>query len=206
MKKEKNKYNLADITNKLVNSGLVLFDGNTLKNIFEIENKITFFTVLKNFINNKILIKVERNNYLLNNKNVDNFNIANLVYCPSYISFETALNFYGILSQFPYEITSVTTKKTIKKEINGFVYSYAHIKSDLFFGYVKKNNILIAEPEKALLDQIYFNLKGLKNISLDEYDFSVIKKGKLKEYYSKYPKTKQTAKMKDIINRILNLC
>jgi len=206
MKKINNRYNLADITNKIINSGFVLFDNKTLKDIFEIEKNVTFFAVLKKIVDNKILIKIERGRYLLNNKDIKTFNIANLLYSPSYISFETALNFYGILSQFPYEITSATAKKTMNKKVNDVSYSYSHLKNDLFFGYAKKNNSLIAEPEKALLDQIYLSLKGFRKINIDEYDFSIVKKGKLKEYYRKYPKTKQNKKMKDIIRQILELC
>jgi len=206
MKKIKNRYNLADITNKVINSGFILFNNKTLKDIFEIEKKVTFFTALKKLIDSKILIKVERDKYLLNDKNIKTFNIANLLYSPSYISFETALNFYGILSQFPYEITSVTTKKTMNKKFNDINYSYVHMKNDLYFGYIKKDGILIADPEKAILDQIYISLKGFKKMNIDEYDFSIIKKGKLKEYYLKYPKTRQNAKMKSIINQILELC
>ena len=206
MKKIKNRYNLANITNKIINSSFVLFDNKTLKDIFEIEKNVTFFAVLKKIVDNKILIKIERGKYLLNNKDIKTFNIANLLYSPSYISFETALNFHGILSQFPYEITSATAKKTMNKKVNDVSYSYIHLKNDLFFGYAKKNNSLIADPEKALLDQIYLSLKGFRKINIDEYDFSIIKKGKLKEYYMKYPKTKQNKRMKDIINQILELC
>lgn len=203
MKKEKNNYNLANITREIINSGFIIFDNRTLKSIFKIKNNNTFFPILRKMVNNKIIVKLERNKYMLNNGNVDSFYIANAIYSQSYISFETALNFYGILSQFPYEITSATTKKTIQKNINGFTYSYTHIKRNLFFGYEKKNNILIAEPEKALLDQIYISLRGFKKINLDEYDFSRIKKIKLKEYFDKYPKMKQTIKMRHIINEIL---
>lgn len=206
MKKIKNRYNLATITNKIINSGFVLFDNKTLKDIFEIEKNVTFFAVLKKIVDNKILIKIERGRYLLNNKDIKTFNIANLLYSPSYISFETALNFHGILSQFPYEITSATAKKSMNKKVNDISYSYSHLKNDLFFGYVKKNNSLIAEPEKALLDQIYLSLKGFKKTNIDEYDFSIVKKGKLKEYFLKYPKTKQNKRMKDIVKQILELC
>lgn len=206
MKKENNKYNLANITNKILHSGFIIFESNKLKNILEIENNNTFFPILRKMVENNIIVKLERNKYILNNKNIHSFNIANSLYPQSYISFETALNFYGILSQFPHEITSATIKKSIRKSINGFIYSYTHIKNDLFFGYEKNNGVLIAEPEKALLDQIYLSLRGFKSINLDEYDFSTIKKGKLSEYYNKYPKINQTQKMRHIINEILKIC
>lgn len=203
----KNKnINLIDISNKIKDSDLVLFNQKSLHDILQIKNRRTFFSVLKKMTDSKIISKIERGKYLLNSKNIQSFNIANLIYSPSYISFETALNYYGILSQFPYEITSATTKKSKNKQIFDIFYSYSHLKNNLYFGYEKVNNILIALPEKAILDQIYLSLKGYKKINIDEYDLEIIKKTRLKQFFKKYPKTKQTQKMELIINRILDLC
>ena len=46
----------------------------------------------------------------------------------------------------------------------------------------KDKGFLIASPEKALLDYIYFGNKGLRNKEFDEMDFSVIDKRKLRLY------------------------
>ncbi|HQL12379.1 MAG TPA: hypothetical protein PK507_05165 [bacterium] len=204
MNKTKNKYNLANITNKIINSGFIIFTSKTLKEIFGVNNNPSFFSILNKMVDSNILIKLERGKYLLNidRKEADKFFIANSLYSPSYISFETALNFYGILPQFPYEITSATVKKSVKKNIDNVVYSYTHIKNSLFFGYEKKGNILIANPEKALLDQIYLSLKGFKKIDINDYNLTNIKKTVLKEYFSKYPRIRQTKKMREIINKI----
>lgn len=198
--------NLIDIANKIKTSGLIIFNHKNLNDLLQIKNKRTLFSVLKKLTDNKIILRIERGKYLLNSKNIKTFNIANLIYSPSYISFETALNYHGILSQFPYEITSATTKKSTKKQIFNIHYSYNHLKTNLYFGYEKINNVLIAFAEKALLDQIYLSLKGHKNISINEYDLEKIKKTKLKEFLKKYPQTKQTQKMKLIVNQILDLC
>ena len=37
---------------------------------------------------------------------------ANYLYQPSYISLDSALSFYGVITGFSYKITSVSTKKT----------------------------------------------------------------------------------------------
>ena len=206
MKKTINTYNLSKITKKIIESGFILFNTKTLKDIFEIDKPASFSAVLKRIVANKILLRLEKDKYVINDKPVKTFNLANLLYESSYLSFETALNFYGILSQFPYEITSATIRKTISKTALGGEYRYTHLKPELFFGYVKLDGFLIATPEKALLDQIYLSLKGWKKINIDEYDFSIIKKNRLKEYYAKYPKINQTQKMAEIINKILKLC
>lgn len=206
MKNLRKTYNLSAITKKILESGFILFNGKTLRDISEIRNKASFSTIIERLLSNKILLRLEKDKYLVKNRAVNPFNLANLLYSPSYISFETALNFYGILSQFPHELSSATLKKTASKKIMGQLYSYTHLNAKLFFGFIKRDGFLIANPEKALLDQIYLALKGWKKINLEEYDFSIIKKGRLKEYYSYYPQTKQTQKMRIIIDKILKLC
>lgn len=91
------------------------------------------------------------------------FIIANRLYAPSYISLEMALSFYGIIPESVYTVTSITSRRTknLKTDIGQF--SYTSIKPDLFFGYrlesFGKNNFMIAEPEKAILDFFYNNPK-----------------------------------------------
>ncbi len=206
MNKARKTYNLSEITKKILESDFILFNGKTLKDISGIKNKASFSTVINRLLANKILLRLEKNKYLVKDRAANSFNLANLLYGPSYISFETALNFYGILSQFPHEVSSATLKKTVSKKIMGQQYSYTHLKPELFFGFVKHNGILIANPEKALLDQIYLARKGWRKINLEEYDFSIIKKGRLKEYYARFPEIKQTQKMSTLIDKILKLC
>ncbi|MDO8741651.1 MAG: hypothetical protein Q7J11_00725, partial [Candidatus Roizmanbacteria bacterium] len=117
-------------------------------------------------------------------------------------SFESALSFYGVLSQFPYEVTSATLGQTRSKKFNEKEYGYYHLKKSLFWGYIKEDNYLIADKEKALADQLYLSSKGIKKIHLEEYDLSLINKSKLKSYILKYPQTNQfkkaTANFKNI--------
>lgn len=97
----------------------------------------------------------------------DPFIIANFIYSPSYISLESALNYYSIIPDIPFGTTSVTIKKTKIFKIKSYgVFYYNHLKSDLFFGYknviVEKNySYNIAFPEKALFDYIYLKAKGI---------------------------------------------
>lgn len=185
------RYNLGATTKKIYESGLSLFSLKTLRDILEIQKEGTLFSVIKKLLKTSVLIKIERNKYLLKSAKISDFTLANFLYQPSYISFESALNFYGILSQFPYEISSVTTRKTTKKEFEGKIFTYTQIKKDLFWGYEKKENFIIAFPEKALLDQLYLAAKGYKGINLDEYDLSRVRISRLREYLYKYPKTRQ---------------
>jgi predicted transcriptional regulator of viral defense system len=188
-------YNLAVITQKLHNSGVVLFTVRSLRDILGVEKNSSFFSLLFRLVQSGVLTKLERGKYALAGKNIPDFSLANFLYAPSYVSLESALNFYGILSQFPYEVTSITPKKPRRKVVSGKTFSYVHVKKSLFWGYEKKSGFLIAVPEKALLDQLYFAVKGLKSISLDEYDFSLINISKVERYLEKYPSTNQFNKL-----------
>jgi len=174
--------------NAINDSGKKAFLTKDLQNLLEIDSKRTLEDLIKRFLDEKILISLEKGKYLLGNAEVSDFEIAQFLYSPSYISFETALNYYGILSQFPVEITSVTTKSTQKKEVLEKMYTYSQISTSLFTGYIKEGDALIALPEKALLDQLYMIAKGLKTKQyLDEMDYSAIDKAKFQEYFKLLP-------------------
>ena len=89
------------------------------------------------------------------------FLIANKAYSPSYVSLESALNYYGLIPEAVANITSVTTRKTntINYDIGEFIYK--SIKPTLMFGFnlVFYNNFTfkIATVEKALVDFLYLN-------------------------------------------------
>jgi len=187
-------YNLVVLTKKIYNSGFEFLTLQTLKAVLGIKQKASLFKIIKKLIEAEVLLKIEKNKYILKDIKIKDFALANFLYQSSYVSFESALNFYGILSQFPYEITSITTKKSVKKEFQGKLFTYAQIKKNLFFGYQKRENYLIAYSEKALLDQLSFNSKGLKTLNLDEYDFTSLKISRLKEFLKKYPRTRQFEK------------
>lgn len=198
-------YNLALLTKKLYESGFCLLTTKTLRDIFEIPNENTFFKTVNKLRQQKILTKIERNKYLLSSATVNTFELANFLYSPSYVSFESALNFHSILPQFPYEISSATLKKSKSKKWEKKVFVYYHLKKKLFFGYFKKNNFLIAYPEKALLDQLYFVAKGLKSLNLDECDFSSINKMRLKEFLRLFPRTSQFNRIVEELSKFARL-
>jgi predicted transcriptional regulator of viral defense system len=131
-----------------------------------------------------LLIRLKRGMYILNSNDrkidPDKEYIANRLYEPSYVSLEYALNFYGLIPERVIDITSVTTKKTarFKNAMGSFVYQ--HIKPDAFRGFKAVSGqgglvFFIAEPEKAICDFFYLNLKemraGDKEIFKDSYRF-----------------------------------
>lgn len=92
----------------------------------------------------------------------DLYFLANRLRQPSYVSLETALRFYNLIPENVFSITSVTTQKPAEWQTPLGHFSYRSVKPDLFFGYAPVGDsptFLIADPEKALLDMLYFNPK-----------------------------------------------
>jgi len=163
-----------------------LFSIQDAKKIFKIEKEKTLYELLQRLEKAEIIDRIKNGKYIFLFRDVNDFELANFLVNPSYISLESALSFYGILPQFPYTITSVTilrTKKIIYKEKE---YEFCHLEKKYFFGFVKIDKFLIATPEKALIDELYFMSKNLRKIYLKDLDLSLIDKVKFKKLIKKY--------------------
>jgi len=163
-----------------------LFSINDAKKVFNIEKDNTLYKILQRLEKKDIIRRIENGKYLFSFIEVSDFEIANFLTSPSYISLESALSFYGILSQFPYTITSITSKKSKRVIYEDKEYEFIHMESKYLYGFFKKNNFLIASPEKALIDELYFIAKKLRIISLEELDLTNINKKHLKSIVKKY--------------------
>lgn len=184
-------YNLAAAAKTLYDSRLALFTAKTLRDLFGPDlPQATFFSLLARLVDSGVLRRLERDKYLLTGGAVHEFSIANFLYEPSCISLETALNFYGVLPQFPYEIASVTPRKPVVKTLDGKTYRYTRLKPSLFWGYDSAPGFLIAHPEKALLDLLYLQSKGLARVPLDEMDFSKLDRARFEVYARRFPPLK----------------
>ena len=111
-----------------------------------------------------LFLKVRNGLYALRIDQPRDEAIANRLYAPSYISFEYALSRYGIIPESVYTITSATTRITREFIVNNKSFTYSHIKKQAYRGYrtekIGDMTVLMAEPEKALVDYLYFvNLK-----------------------------------------------
>lgn len=134
-----------------------------------------------------ILTKIKRGLFQLTFNPVDVKRIANQIYYPSYLSFESALSLHGILSQVPYTQTFATPKRSKKIVLWGTEAEFRQLQKDLYFGYRLENGIYIAEPEKALLDQLYLVSRGKAELNIEELDLARIDQGKFDDYSKKFP-------------------
>jgi len=82
--------------------------------------------------------------------------LANQLYRPSYLSGLWALGHYDMIPERVMWLTSVTPRVPRRFENAFGVFEYRHLKQNAFFGYVTVGDgaaaVLVAEPEKALLD------------------------------------------------------
>lgn len=171
---------LNELKNKTKN--YPLFKLEDIFKLFPEANRRVVLNQLNFWTKKGYIEKIRRGVYKLSDFEIkDTFLLTNFIYAPSYISLETALNYYGFIPDIPFAVTSVTTNKTMIFKIKNYgVFSYSSIKPDLFFGF---NSILagknysynIALPEKALFDYLYLRPKKVKLVEgfIDELRLSL---------------------------------
>jgi predicted transcriptional regulator of viral defense system len=175
---------------KLKNYDKAFFGLGDLVKIFNVKEESLKVT-LSRWVKNGKILRIRKNAYQLPDKAYDLRKAAWQFYQPCYLSFESALNKYSILSQIPYVNTFATVNKSKKITLGREEVEFRQIKRDLFFGYKTENGLLIALPEKALADQIYFVSRGLANLNFEELDLSNISLKKFKSLIKLYPKPTQ---------------
>ncbi len=157
-------------------------------------NHLKLFTNMNNHslsvslsrLNNKKTVKRICRGFYANPFNTPTLEeISNQIYQPSYVSLESALHSWGILSQIPYVLTCVTTHlpRTFNTSFGSI--EYRQIKKGFFWGFLNRQNYFIAEPEKALLDYLYLRKDRYVGLDSSDLDFSEINHKKLKFYAKK---------------------
>lgn len=127
-----------------------------------------------------ILVKIKRGLYtddLYNDKEV----IANICYNPSYISFEYALSYYGVIPEIVSTFTSATFGKKNNKiyHMKDSTFDYRSVPDEVFpMGVLimknsKNISYKIASKEKALCDLLYSkypvrSIKDLKTLLFED--------------------------------------
>lgn len=118
--------------------------------------------------------------------------LAVILFTPAYLSLDWALSYYGLTQQVTPTLTCVTTGRP--RRVGTFLgeISYIHFAEQRFFGFeqVKTTSgaeTILAYPEKALLDWIYYRrLKG-KAIPWDEIDLSTLNLQRLWQFADHFP-------------------
>jgi hypothetical protein len=107
---------------------------------------------------------------------------ACFVRTPSYVSAEWALHLHGVIIQAPTVCTVVTLSTAVGVTRNlywhGVTIEYSHICDRLYFGFTSQDGYNLAQPEKALLDHIYYRnaLPFADELELDMLDAERLQK------------------------------
>ena len=176
-----------------------LFTVLDVKKYFPNETDSSIRIQLSRFAQRGLISKVKRGLYCFDAESIEEFELANKLYQPSYVSLEAALNYYGIIPDIPQSVTSITTTTTKKIENQFGTFLYLKMKQELFWGYesVKTSNesaFLIADRQKALLD--FFYIRKIRQIEELRLDTSSLESELYKKYASFFPKWVQQIKLR----------
>ncbi len=153
-----------------------------------VQPRAAVLVMLNRLVKSGKIIRLRKNIYLPKDTLVNYELIAQQLESRSYLSFESALARFGILSQIPYAITLATVNRSKKIFLGEQEIVYRKIDKKLFFNYVDENGIRIATPEKALLDMAYLYARGKVSLNINELNSEGINFRKLKALLKKFPK------------------
>jgi len=148
-----------------------------------------------------ILLRMKKNMYVLREAwnaagREDKFLLANMGQVPSYISLMTALDYYEVTTQVQRDFfESVAVKRSKEINVDGSVFRYVKLATDLYNAFKKEKGVFIATPEKALLDAFYLMSYGRYSLDLSSLDAAKLDRRKIEHLSRKFPlKTKNMLK------------
>ena len=131
------------------------------KSVSNVNDKIS------NLVKSGELVRLKKGFYTFSKayltKPIDLISVANTLYTPSYVSFDYALSYYGMIPERVSEITSATSKneKLFETPVGRFSYKKVPLKAySLGIDWLYDKNEggrFIATPEKALCDKIRYD-------------------------------------------------
>lgn len=117
------------------------------------------------------LVRVKRGTYQiaemssLGTLSLSRFVVAQIILPDSYVSFESALQHWGMYDQMLGVVTSVALQQYPSTEVEGTRYRYVKTSQAYFYGWqveeINQHQVRIALPEKALLDMVQFHRSRL---------------------------------------------
>lgn len=121
---------------------------------------------IQKLVKNGWLVRIKRGLYAVNDLSgrgfisISPYVIARLLVENSYVSFEAALNYYGMFDQFVKQITSVSLKQYKTTDLESIQYRFIKTQENFFVGWkqveIENMTARIASAEKSLVDLIHF--------------------------------------------------
>lgn len=160
------------------------------------------YSKIKRLVVQGKLLHIRRGLYSLTerlgySKKPHSFELAQIIYPPSYISLESALSYHQLIPEAVYGITSVCTKRSKSFDTPLGTFSYLHIPTKNFYTAVElitePNYFFMAKPWKAICDYVYGYKKEwrtldplLTSLRINNEDLPVLpyeNMEELKDYY-----------------------
>lgn len=146
---------------QVVTSGQIYEEAGVYWDYKQTKNQIT------KLVKNGWLIRIKRGLYAISDLSARGFltlspyMVANLLVPDSYVSFESALQHYGMFDQMVSKVVSISLKEYKQVSVASVIYSYVKTKPEYFFGWqniqLDNKDVRIATPEKALVDMVNFH-------------------------------------------------
>ncbi|MFH1776353.1 MAG: hypothetical protein ABH952_02165 [Candidatus Omnitrophota bacterium] len=190
--------NFNDLYKTLEKNKYEVFSYEDLLSFYPDENKYNLTKMIYRWKNKGWIYSLKRGLYELTYPRdfiIPDLYVANKLYSPSYVSMETALSNYSIIPEVSIAVTSLTTKPTRTFKNKHGLFYYRTVKPHVFTGYYIEQlstfPILIAEPEKAFIDYVYFKTYRNKKFSFKDERFdreviSRLNKKKISRYAKLY--------------------
>jgi predicted transcriptional regulator of viral defense system len=197
--------NWIEVQRKIKSKGLMIFRPWDIVQLFGVSKTAAGFFVFRN-TKKGLLVRIKKSKkgglYAIADSLPNQYLIANRLYEPSYVSFDTALSFHGIIPETIYGATSATTKATREFKVAGINYNYFRIKKEVYTGYmpIKHENtiILMACPEKALADYLYFVDLKKRGLHYERIDIQKIKRKRIIQYIKLFKRPR----MMELVDKI----
>ncbi|PIR42232.1 hypothetical protein CO058_00830 [candidate division WWE3 bacterium CG_4_9_14_0_2_um_filter_35_11] len=155
-------------------SSKTVFTTRDLSNIWGYNNYDSLIERIEYFTKTKKLQKIQKGMYAIVGRDIDEFELANKLRSPSYISFETVLHKDGIIFQWNKRIT-LASNKSIQLALSKYVIIFRQLKDPILLNKNSVENVdnyYIATKERAFLDMLYINPKfqfdNLRGIDFDK--------------------------------------
>ncbi len=162
---------ILSVPKELLARRVFLFTSQEFQRIFKSSHPQTKY-FLETYTRQGMFVRLKPGLYAFEGRMPSGEEIANALYQPSYISFEYALARYGIIPEIVYALTSATTKPTRTFTAANLGFEYFKIKKQAFTGYGlvqdgkdRTRSVLMAEPEKAVADFLYFVSLGKRQLN-----------------------------------------
>jgi len=170
-----------EIQKRIADNGMSIFTVSEFRRATDL-SKIAAQKFLERYAKRGLLTRLKKGMYIVTDNPPTSLLISNRLYRPSYVSFEFALSYHRIIPETVYGVTAATTKPTRNFVVEGKAFIYHKIKTSAYTGYapmrIGDEVILLATPEKALVDYLYLVNLGKKPL-YERLEFKELSKEKI---------------------------